>query len=139
MSADADNVTLGLEGTEAPRSIPCFLCNDPVEIRRDKRGKLYFICESCGIQAFVRRKSGISRLENLIGEIQKNVTDGLKIAAITSHLRFLQTEKYKLESRQWIFGLGDPDKLFKEAEIKISEEIQRIKTILDNYKTTEIK
>ncbi len=43
--------------------IPCFLCGRKLEKRTSKRKKPYFCCDFCGVQTFVRRKSGIERLE----------------------------------------------------------------------------
>src|SRR5438105_14604072 len=46
-------------------TIPCFLCGKTIESRIDKNHKPYFVCDPCGLQAFVRRKAGIERLEQL--------------------------------------------------------------------------
>ena len=43
--------------------LPCILCGHKLEKRIDKNKKPYFICDSCGIQLFVRRKRGIELLE----------------------------------------------------------------------------
>ena len=34
--------------------MPCFLCSKELELRRDKHKKPYFVCDSCGVQIFVR-------------------------------------------------------------------------------------
>jgi hypothetical protein len=46
--------------------IPCFLCGTRLEKRTDKNHKPYLVCDPCGLQAFVRRKLGIDRLDHLI-------------------------------------------------------------------------
>src|SRR5215472_9097655 len=51
-------------------SIPCFLCGSDLPIRTDKNKKRYFICDHCGVQAFVRKSEGISRLEDLLKSLR---------------------------------------------------------------------
>src|SRR5947209_7167688 len=46
-------------------TIPCFLCGETVTSRIDKNQKPYFVCDPCGLQAFIRRKAGIEHLERL--------------------------------------------------------------------------
>lgn len=51
------------------RDFPCPLCGEGLGIRLDvKHGKPYVICDSCGVQMFVRRKRGIERLEKQVAE-----------------------------------------------------------------------
>jgi len=37
-----------------------------LERRKSKVGKPYFVCDSCGIQIFIRKKPGIDRLEQML-------------------------------------------------------------------------
>jgi len=50
------------------RMFPCPICADPREVRESKRGKPYIVCDSCGVQLFVRNGNGIRSLEKLIAE-----------------------------------------------------------------------
>jgi len=45
------------------KEIPCWLCQSPLPIRLSKKGKPYLVCDKCGLQAFVRYRAGIDRLE----------------------------------------------------------------------------
>lgn len=45
------------------RAFHCPLCNEPLPLRIDKKGKPYVMCPSCGIQMFVRYEKGIERLK----------------------------------------------------------------------------
>jgi DNA-directed RNA polymerase subunit RPC12/RpoP len=45
--------------------ILCFLCIQELPERTDKNRKPYFICDSCGVQIFVRGRQGITNLEHL--------------------------------------------------------------------------
>jgi hypothetical protein len=47
------------------REFACPTCSEPRELRTDKNGKPYLICNDCGTQLFVRGKTGIRRLEKL--------------------------------------------------------------------------
>ena len=47
---------------EALTYLPCFLCGAQLEVRASKRDKPYFICDPCGLQAFVRKDRGIQLL-----------------------------------------------------------------------------
>ena len=46
----------------------------PLEKRSDKHSKPYFVCDSCGIQFFVRKKHGIERLHRLLKAAGTNAT-----------------------------------------------------------------
>jgi hypothetical protein len=48
------------------RAFHCPLCSELRELRIDKNQKPYLICDSCGVQLFVRKDSGIRRLETLL-------------------------------------------------------------------------
>jgi DNA repair exonuclease SbcCD ATPase subunit len=43
--------------------MPCPLCSIPLDIRKSVKGKPYAVCDSCGIQMFIRKEQGIKALE----------------------------------------------------------------------------
>ena len=48
---------------------PCpLLCGDLLEVRESKKGKPYVVCNTCGVQMFVRTEDGIRRFKKLIAE-----------------------------------------------------------------------
>src|SRR5688572_29594116 len=49
-------------------AFPCPLCLVPLPIRSSKKGKPYVVCDSCGVQMFVRAKPGIARLASLMAQ-----------------------------------------------------------------------
>ncbi|PYV67843.1 MAG: hypothetical protein DMG96_38120 [Acidobacteria bacterium] len=63
-----NNVTL--EGVWMAK-MPCFLCSKELKLRRDKHKKPYFVCDSCGVQIFVRGRQGIENLEELIKTLRE--------------------------------------------------------------------
>ena len=50
----------------------CFLCGQQLPVKTDKNQKLYFICNPCGLQAFVRGAQGRKNLETLIEILRKH-------------------------------------------------------------------
>jgi hypothetical protein len=46
-------------------TFPCFLCGDRLPVKLTIKNKPYFVCDSCGLQAFIRREKGIHRLKTL--------------------------------------------------------------------------
>lgn len=53
------------EGQQFEGTFPCPLCNLRLEIRRSKNRKPYCVCNSCGLQLFIRGKKGIEKLKAL--------------------------------------------------------------------------
>ena len=51
--------------------IPCFLCIQELNERTDKNRKPYFICDSCGVQIFIRGREGIKNLAELISTLKE--------------------------------------------------------------------
>jgi chaperonin cofactor prefoldin len=104
--------------------LPCILCGKKLDQRTDKNGKPYFICNPCGTQFFVRRKQGMEKLEELIGELNKR---GLSIArraqslygiqAILSEIDGLKSEIEKLDVQIW-FLFVDEDKVQARKSLK---------------------
>ena len=55
-----------------PQLFPCSACHGACEVKTTKKGKPYLICDSCGVQLFVRGKAGIERFEKLLAELERN-------------------------------------------------------------------
>jgi len=47
------------------------LCGEKLEKRTDKNGNPYFVCDSCGIQLFIRRKQWRKLLEEAFHNCEK--------------------------------------------------------------------
>lgn len=106
---------------------PCFLCGELLEIKTSIRNKPYFICDSCGVQAFIRREKGIERLEYLISENnfdpeKNNKKTPEKILLWINQLEKLQAKLKEIEDKEWIFT----DKKQEEIKKIILKEIQKI-------------
>ncbi len=57
---------------EADAKVPCFLCAGDLDVRRTYKEKPYLVCDSCGIQTFVRGKKGMERFEIYIEKILRS-------------------------------------------------------------------
>jgi len=68
-TADA-NVTLGDQQDEGKNKyFPCPICGEMREVSYSKRSKPYCTCNDCGVQRFIRGKTGIKKLKDLISNI----------------------------------------------------------------------
>lgn len=131
MNRILDNVTLGVS------SIPCFLCHKEIELRRDKNQKPYFICDSCGMQVFIRRKAGISLLNKLQTDIQTTVFQSLEVIALSNQTIELNRKLKKLENQKGIFDFLENNSELDAAINLIRHEIQLINQKIEKLKTSQ--
>lgn len=109
-------------------AIPCFLCGTDLEIRTDKNEKRYFICDHCGVQAFVRKETGISRLEELLRnlrtqdfEFAKHKDSFFQICAVLNEISDLKGQIKKLEGQRGFFSAdSDKERAIKALKARIS-------------------
>ncbi len=85
---------------------PCPICGDLKEILPDKNDHPYLICNSCGLQCFIRGNSGIKRFIGLNCDSQMREKilssapyNNSKILAIKERILILQEELKKLDNR----------------------------------------
>jgi hypothetical protein len=117
--------------------IPCFLCGSDLQIRTDKNDKRYFICDRCGIQAFVRKEAGLLRLGKLLENLRagnfqfaKHEQSFFQICAVLNEIGNLKKEIKKLE-RQRSFFSSDSD---RERAIKaLRARISALLSTLENH------
>lgn len=139
MSSDPSNVTLAKPHVAYENAhIRCFLCELNLEIRQDKNGKPYFICDQCGIQTFIRKQSGIKEFTRFLDETAAISRNSLQLAELTGLREQLEIQLEEIKNRQGlavIFNSTEEDpailaleKQIAEIEIKISG-IQRNQSI----------
>lgn len=85
--------------------IPCFLCIQELTQRTDKNRKPYFICDSCGVQIFIRGRQGIKNLSQLIATLRErdfafreHMTTLYDIQGILTEIRGIEKEIDSLSS-----------------------------------------
>jgi DNA-directed RNA polymerase subunit RPC12/RpoP len=91
--------------------IPCFLCSQELEQRKDKNNKPYFICDPCGVQIFVRGRQGIQNLAQLMAMLRKHdfpfrehARVLYEIQATLTEIRGIKKEINKLDSVLKLFS-----------------------------------
>jgi|SRR6266480_6368876 len=109
--------------------IPCFLCSQELPQRKDKHSKPYFVCDSCGVQVFVRGRQGIKNLAQLITTLREHdfplhAAVLYEIQAVLTEIRGIKEEIDKLDSLLEIFT----DDEYKKRARKLLN--QRIETLL---------
>ena len=61
-----------------PTLFPCPLCGRGLDVRQTKKKKPYVVCDFCGVQLFVRNKSGMQCFERLVENAeQRNIWERL--------------------------------------------------------------
>ena len=84
-----------------------------MDLRTTKNGKFYVVCDPCGLQAFVRRKEGMERLQKLRQRLQKMdaALEGHaeSLFAIQGILREISALKHEIEILNEKAGFFFPD------------------------------
>jgi len=105
--------------------IPCFLCGEEIEIKNSKKGKPYFICDPCGLQAFIRRDKGIERLKTWMeeGEREFKKRNGNGLLELVKQIEALEAKRKEIETKKCLV----PVKETKFIEAALKKEIIEIK------------
>jgi hypothetical protein len=106
--------------------LPCLLCGRKLEKRTSKKnGKPYFVCDSCGIQLFIRKKQGIELLEETFRNLEKAQIPfrihARNLYEIQAQIKEIDGVKAEIEK----LGISY---LFNDAELRIRNSL---KTQLD--------
>jgi hypothetical protein len=107
---------------------PCPLCGAGLEIRGSrKNGKPYCICDSCGIQLFIRGKEGIKRLRELMesGKLGFAKTADSAIVVL-NRLEQLKQQKAELENKRGLLSSILPDRDLENAIGATRTEIEQL-------------
>lgn len=111
-------------------TLPCWLCGKTLDLRSDKNGKLYVICDPCGLQSFIRRTEGMQRLNQLIKELDKKKYSILeqsqnliRVQGILREIDAIKTEITKLDNR---IGFLFPDMELMRARDALRKRINQL-------------
>ena len=113
------------------REFPCPVCGIGLGIRKSQKGKPYCVCDSCGIQLFVRGKLGITRLKELVKSeslVSGKASTANRSVTLYNHLEQLKTQRAEMESKQ---GLIFRDRDLENAISVVGTEIRRIESELE--------
>lgn len=131
------NVNVMLEQLRKPieslvgREFPCPVCGLGLGIRMSQRGKPYCVCDSCGIQLFVRGKLGIARLKQLV-ESESLVSGKVSKASLSvtlyNRLEQLKTQEQEMDSKQ---GLIFKDQNLENVILIVQKEIDQVESQIE--------
>jgi DNA-directed RNA polymerase subunit RPC12/RpoP len=121
-------------------TIPCFLCSQELRLRRDKHEKPYFVCDSCGVQIFVRGRQGIENLAQLIKTLRErdypfreHARVLHEIQAVLTEMRGIEKEIEKLDSVLDMFAsdrrIKDKTRARKSLDIRIETLLLQLEHI----------
>lgn len=105
------------EKLNIPENIPCFLCGDFQKLLLSKNNKPYFICNICGVQAFIRKEDGILRLKDLINDHSLYKKIYLPGLFLNNSALFRLKERIKLIKEE-LSKFGLHSFTFKELELE---------------------
>lgn len=116
--------------------IPCFLCSQELQLRRDKHEKAYFVCDVCGMQIFVRGRQGNDNLKQLIETLRErdfpfreHARVLYEIQAVLTEVRGLEKEIEKLD-REGVFDVFAPKRQQKDKTRVLGSLNARIENLL---------
>jgi predicted RNA-binding Zn-ribbon protein involved in translation (DUF1610 family) len=109
------NVTLGNQ-KEENSYFPCPICGEMLLVEITKNQKPYCKCNDCGIQLFIRGKSGVERFRNLLGkgELRDSSRD---LVRTLDYFDYLRKKLEEIQEEKPIFGI-DPDIDLQERLVK---------------------
>jgi hypothetical protein len=110
-------------------NISCFLCGEKLEIRQSKKLKPYFICDKCGLQAFIRKEPGINKLIEIAGDKDGEIKLSGEISGLISHLEKLRDQEKEIQGKKGFLGLNSNEDL-EIAEKAIKGQIRNIQNKL---------
>jgi DNA-directed RNA polymerase subunit RPC12/RpoP len=130
------NVNVTLSPLEAAlkelmdKEFPCPLCGAGLPIRTSKRKKPYCTCNLCGVQIFVRGKSGIKRLNEMANS--GILVSGKKESASHGINLFNRLEQLKLQRDElkWKRGIIFTDENVENAIRIVDVEMEKIESEL---------
>jgi len=113
--------------------LPCILCGRLLEIKIAVNKKPYFICNQCGLQAFVRYKPGIQKLCHLVKDFQQSNSgffdwhkSSLELISLLSRVHELRDKKHELEESKTITDHLFPKKELEHAESVVDSELKQL-------------
>jgi predicted RNA-binding Zn-ribbon protein involved in translation (DUF1610 family) len=122
-----DNVTLKKQGKEERAYFPCPVCGEMLLVEITKNQKPYCTCNDCGIQLFIRGKSGIDRFSNLLGNVELRDSSRDLIRTL-DYFNYLRKKLGEIQAEKPLFGT-DEDLQLQERIIK--DQLSRLRKCMN--------
>lgn len=135
--SQAANVNITLDRPDKDRNwmigkfFACPVCGTSLGIRIARTEKPYCVCIDCGIQIFIRGKTGISRLNKILENeilIAGRDSNASIATVLFNRIQHLKEQKTDLEVKQGLI-IRDPD--LKNAIRAVDNEIERVQGELE--------
>lgn len=117
--------------------MPCFLCGKTLKVKKTKGDKPYFICDTCGLQAFVRYKAGIRRFQTLLEALTESGekflslnNSSFEVLGLVSRLGELKEKLDKVNQNKSLSDYFLSDTESELAEKSIKREIKAVRKAL---------
>ena len=125
------NVTLEISAELAGKPFPCPVCKRPLPIQLSQKQKPYCTCNDCGVQLFLRGKTGIRRLRELLRTekplVKETLSNNLAVA-LYNRLAQLRQQQEELKSKQ---GMFFRDRDLDNAIGALDGEIEQVQSELE--------
>lgn len=117
--------------------IPCFLCSQELDQRKDKNQKPYFVCDPCGVQIFVRGRQGIHNLTELVNTLHEREFPFQEHAGVLHEIQAILAEirgvKKELQSFEGFFNFlsedADQERAHKLLKARIENLLSQLEQI----------
>jgi hypothetical protein len=110
-----------------------------LERRIDKNGKPYFVCDTCGVQLFIRRKRGIELLEEAFRNSQRAqlpfTVHAQNLYEIRALIKEIDGVKAEISKIDFFFLSDEESRICKALKTKLSNLLFQ----LDQMAKQEIK
>jgi len=107
---------------------PCPVCSTLLPVGATKKGKPYLTCNDCGVQLFIRGKSGINKLYKLVGESELKGDSAALINAI-DYFNSLRERLNEIQSHKPILGINADlelqERIIKKQLAKLRENMEK--------------
>lgn len=110
---------------------PCPLCGTGLQIRLSRKEKPYCVCNSCGVQIFIRGKTGIKRLQDILETkslIVGKESETDRALVLYNHIQQLRGRRKLLADQQ---GLIFRDEALEITIRAVDKEIERVQGELE--------
>lgn len=114
-----------------PEQYPCPICGELCAIKESKKKKPYYFCDPCGVQVFIRGKSGINQLieiknnSELLDKLKySTITDTSELLKLNQRIILIKSEIEKLNRNE--FNLPEND--FETRHRNLTDKLEALET-----------
>jgi hypothetical protein len=133
------NVTLEIAAELEGKPFPCPVCKKLLPMELSQNQKPYCTCNDCGVQLFIRGKTGIRRLHEILQmeePLPRETSVNTMGVTLYNQLAELKKQREELESKQ---GMIFRDRDLDNAITALDGEIKRVQLVLEKVRVKSEK